>query len=255
VELTRRGARLLLIVRNRQRAADCEREFGGDIRAFVADLSSLNEIRNVAEEILSHAPRIDVLINNAGVVSRRRTTTVDGFETTFAVNHLAYYLLTRLLLDRLKHSGPARIVNVASDAHRSYTLDFDDLQNQRQYRIFAAYGKSKLANIMFTYELARRLEGSAVTANALHPGWVATRLGLDDGLLSGVVGAVSRVFARPPARGAETGIWLASSPEVEGITGKYFVDCRERTTNPASLDRESQRRLWEISAKMVGLQP
>jgi NAD(P)-dependent dehydrogenase (short-subunit alcohol dehydrogenase family) len=260
VELARSGASLLLVARDRVRAADTEREIrklsnGGAVRTFFADLSLLSEVRRVAGEIHDHSARIDVLLNNAGVVQRLRTTTADGFETTFATNHLAYYLLTRLLLDRLRQSRPARIVNVASEAHRPYSLDFDDLQNERRYRVFTAYGRSRLATLMFTYELARRLEGSGVTVNALHPGWVATRLGLDDGLLSRVVGAVSRACARTPERGAETAVWLAASPEVEGVTGKYFRDCREYESNAVSRDRYAQQRLWEVSARMVGLEP
>jgi NAD(P)-dependent dehydrogenase (short-subunit alcohol dehydrogenase family) len=160
-----------------------------------------------------------------------------------------------LLLDRLKQSAPARIVNTASEAHRRYSLDFDDLQNEQRFGWFSVYGKSKLANLMFTYELARRLEDSGVTANAFHPGWVATKLGLDGGPLSRVIGAISRVLARSPERGAETSIWLASSPDLEAVTGKYFYNCREQQSNAASRDREAQRRLWEVSARLVGLEP
>ena len=260
VELARQGAVLLLVARHRGRAEDAEREIrklsgSNTVSTFFADLSSLAEIRHVAGELLDHTERIDVLLNNAGVVQRSLVMTVDGFETTFATNHLAYYLLTRLLLGRLQQSQPARIVNVASEAHRWCPLDFDDLQNERRYRMFATYGKSKLANLMFTYELARRLEKSGVTVNALHPGWVATHLGLDDGPLSRAVGALSRICARTPERGADTAVWLASSPEVKGVTGKYFLDRHEIQSNAASRDREAQRRLWEVSAQMVGLQP
>jgi NAD(P)-dependent dehydrogenase (short-subunit alcohol dehydrogenase family) len=260
IELARQGATLLLVARHRGRAEAAEREIrklSGSIAmsTFFADLSSMSEIRRVAGEILNHTPRIDVLLNNAGVVQRSRVMTVDGFETTFATNHLAYYLLTRLLLGRLQQSQPARIVNVASEAHRWCSLDFDDLQNERRYRTLATYGKSKLANLMFTYELARRLENSGVTVNALHPGWVATHLGLDDGLLSRAVSAVSNICARTPERGADTAVWLASSPEVRAITGKYFLDRHEIQSNAASRDHEAQRRLWEMSAQMVGLKP
>jgi NAD(P)-dependent dehydrogenase (short-subunit alcohol dehydrogenase family) len=261
IELARRGANLLIIARHRGRAGEVERQIlalraGGTVRTFLADLSSLVEIRRIARELLDNAPRIDVLLNNAGVVERSRTTTVDGYETMFATNYLAYYLLTRLLLDGLRQSSPARIVNVASEAHRFGALDLNDLQSNLRFRAFPVYGKSKLADLMFTYELARRLEGSGVTVNALHPGWVATNLGLQkNDLLSRVVGAVSRICARTPERGAETAVWLASSPEVEGLTGKYFQDRRELQSNAASRDLQAQRDLWDTSARMVGLQP
>jgi NAD(P)-dependent dehydrogenase (short-subunit alcohol dehydrogenase family) len=258
-ELAGAGARLLLIARHEGRAKQTEREIRersreAVVQTFLADLSSQREIRRVAEEVLAAAPRIDVLVNNAGVVQRRRTVTADGFEATFATNHLGYYLLTRLLIGRLQESRPARIVNVASDAHRLYPMDFDDLQSERKYRLFRTYCRSKLANLMFTYELSRRLEGTGVTVNALHPGWVATQLGLDDGLLSRGVGIFSRLCARTPEQGADTAIWLASSAEVEGVTGKYFQDRRELQSNVASRDPENQRRLWEISARLVGLE-
>lgn len=258
IELARAGAQLLLIARHEGRAKEtgrairerCPEAF---VQTFLADLSSQHEIRRVAGEVLASAPRIDVLVNNAGVVQRTRTVTTDGFETTFATNHLGYYLLTRLLISRLQESSPARIVNVASDAHRLYPMDFDDLQSERKYRLFRTYCRSKLANLMFTYELSRRLAGTGVTANALHPGWVATRLGLDNGLLSRGVGIFSRLCARAPEQGADTAIWLASSFEVEGVTGKYFQDRRELQSNAASRDPEAQRRLWNISAGLVGL--
>jgi retinol dehydrogenase 14 len=261
LELAQQGADLVLVARHRGRAAELEQEIrslscGGEVQTFVADLSCLADVRRVAGELLDHVPRMDVLINNAAVVERSRTTTSEGFETTFTTNYLACYLLTRLLLDRLRESRTARIVNVASEAHRSHSLDFDDLQNHQRYRALQAYGRSKLADLMFTYELARRLEGSGVTVNALHPGWVATGLGLQKkDLLSRVVGVISRVCARTPRRGADTAVWLASSPEVDGITGRYFVDRREYESNAASRDRESQRRLWDVSARLVGLEP
>ena len=260
IELARQGASLLLIARDPARAANVEREIRelcgrNAVTAFFADLSSMAEIRRAAAEILDHSKRIDVLLNNAGVVQRSHTTTVDGFETTFATNHLAYYLLTRLLLDRLHQSRSARIVNVASEAHHGVSLDFEDLQNQRHYRVLAAYRKSKLANLMFTYELARRIENSGVTVNAMHPGWVATRLGMDGGFLSRTISAVARVCARTPEQGADTAVWLASSPEVDGVSGKYFLDRREIQSTDTSKNAESQRLLWESSAKMVGLAP
>jgi NAD(P)-dependent dehydrogenase (short-subunit alcohol dehydrogenase family) len=172
---------------------------------------------------------------------------------TFALNHLSYFLLTLLLLDTLKASSPARIVNVASDSHRGRRLDFNDLQNQKSYNVMKAYGRSKLANVLFTYELARRLEGSGVTANVLHPGSVATRIWEKGGLLNPLISLVMRRVSYTPEQGAQTSIYLASSPEVEGVTGKYFTKCKAVRSDPASYDEAVAKKLWEASLKLVGL--
>jgi len=183
-----------------------------------------------------------------------RQLSVDGIEMTFALNHLAYFLLTNLLLDTLKASTPARIINVSSDAHSGGKIDFDNLQGERSYSSFGPYGNSKLANILFTTELARRLEGTGVTGNALHPGFTSTGFGKNNpGFLMKIMGAVIPLIARSPEKGAETSIYLASSPEVQSITGKYFVDCKETQPAPQAADRTVARRLWDVSAEMVHL--
>jgi NAD(P)-dependent dehydrogenase (short-subunit alcohol dehydrogenase family) len=218
-----------------------------------ADLSSLKEVRRLAEEVQDRAGRLDVLINNAGVTLLQRATTVDGFEATFATNHLAYFLLTGLLLPRLRQSSPARIVNVASDAHRFGRLDLDDLQNERRYRAMRVYAQSKIANILFTQELARRIAGTGVTANALHPGGIRSNLGRSEGPLAEALRRVVGVFLKSPEEGARTSLYLASAPEVEGVSGRYFARCRERTPAAHARDPEAARRLWERSEELTGL--
>jgi NAD(P)-dependent dehydrogenase (short-subunit alcohol dehydrogenase family) len=192
-----------------------------------------------------------VLVNNAAGVFLRRQETVDGFEKTFALNHLNYFMLTNLLLDVLQASAPARIVNVASDSHRDAELDLDDLQLAEGYNPMRAYGRSKLANVLFTYELARRLEGSGVTANALHPGFVNTHLGKSNWLVRIALTPIHWLFAKSPREGAQTSIYLASSPEVAGVSGKYFVDCEPTRSAPASYDEAAAQRLWEVSATLT----
>jgi NAD(P)-dependent dehydrogenase (short-subunit alcohol dehydrogenase family) len=256
--LARLGARVRMVGRSRERGEASQRriraETGSDtVELHLADLASLTEIRRLAEELLEACPRIDVLVNNAGVVNLRRSTTVDGFETTFAVNHLAYFLLTNLLLDRIRASAPARIVNVASHAHRFGALDLDDLQSERRYRAMQTYGRSKSANILFTRELARRLEGTGVTANCVHPGGVGTRLGTHNGGLGRVAMRLARPFLRTPARGAETSIHVATAPELEGVSGRYFARCRETRPSPAATDPATAARLWELSSEMTGV--
>ena len=215
--------------------------------------SSQNEVRRAAALIGDRHPQIHVLINNAGVFTRRRELTADGLEQQFAVNHLAYFLLTNLLLDRLKEAVPSRIINVSSGAHGGSHLDFADLQGERGYDGNQAYSRTKLANILFTYELARRLMGSGVTANCLHPGVIATRL-LADYMGATVAGsAPARTFGAKPEKGAETIVYLASSPEVDGVTGKYFVNKRSVTSSRESYDEAAARRLWEISERLTGL--
>jgi retinol dehydrogenase-12 len=227
------------------------------VYGLLADLSSFQQIRNLADEVQRRTTRLDVLVNNAGALFLRRQLNQDGIELTFALNHLAYFLLTNLLLDLLKstalQAGEARIVNVSSAAHRGERIHFDDLQFQHGYSGMRAYGQSKLANLLFTYELARRLADSGVTANALHPGFVASRFATNNGLLVKTGMRLMHFVALSPEEGAQTSIYLASSPEVKGITGKYFVKRQPKRSDPTSYDEEAARRLWEISAQMVGL--
>jgi NAD(P)-dependent dehydrogenase (short-subunit alcohol dehydrogenase family) len=251
--LAGRGLRLALVARNREKAETTAREIRaatGDaaIDLFQADLAQREQIRRVAAQLLDRYPRIHVLLNNAGVVNLRFEETPDGLETTFAVNHLAYFLLTELLLDRLRASAPARIVSVASDAHRWGRLDLDDLEfRRRPYKAMQVYGTSKLLNILWNQELARRLEGSGVTANCLHPGGVNTGLGDNNGSVLAALGKVVKLFMRSAEKGADTAVWLATAPELEGVSGLYFADRRERRPSREAQDPEAARRLWEIS--------
>jgi retinol dehydrogenase 14 len=222
------------------------------VDAFAADLSVQAGVRRLAVQVLDTYPRLDVLVNNAGGFWAHRHVTADGLEHTFALNHLAPFLLTSLLLDRLTASAPARIVTVSSGAHARARIDFDDLQGERTYSGQRAYGQSKLANVMFTYELARRLEGTGVTATVLHPGVVRTSFGAEDqaAYLAAMIG-VARLFMKTPAQGASTPVYLASSPQVEGITGRYFVNRKPRTSSKASYDAAAAARLWQISADLT----
>lgn len=251
------GARLVLIGRDRARgdaavARIKARVAEADVTLRYADLSLLGETSRLAAELADGLPRIDVLINNAGAMFTTRSVTADGLERTFALNHMAYFTLTNRLRDKL--AAPARIVNVASEAHRGRSLDFADLQAARHYRGFAVYGRSKLANILFTRELARRLAGSGITANCLHPGFVASRFGDNNGGLFRLgLGLAKRLVALSPEQGAETIVYLAASPEVEGISGGYFDKCRPKQPSRAARDDEAARRLWEESARLAGL--
>jgi len=253
IELAKAGATVVIVCRSRERGEAARRDISRKSRndaveLMVADLSSQREIRRLAAEFEDKHDRLDVLVNNAAVMLKHRSVTTDGIETTFAVNHLAYFLLTNLLLPSLERSGPARVVNVASTAHHSGRIDFDDLQNERGYSMMGSYSGSKLANILFTYELARRLEGTGVTANCLHPGVVATSLFRE---LPKLILAPAKLFFISPEKGAETSVYLAMSPEVEGITGKYFIKRREARSSPASYDDEVARRLWQVSASLT----
>jgi retinol dehydrogenase-12 len=227
-----------------------------DVRFLRADFASLQEVRRLAHEVVASVPRLDVLINNAGGASLSRTVTQDGYETTFAVNHLAPFLLTSLLLDKLKQSGPARIVNVASRAHRGQEIDFDDLMSTRDYRVMRTYGRSKLANILFTRTLAKRLAGSNVTANCLHPGLIATGIGQTNAVtrLAWKLTVVLR-GGISVEEGAKTSLYLATSPEVAGLSGGYYVKCRlaELQTRPEAVSDVVGERLWKMSEELVGL--
>jgi NAD(P)-dependent dehydrogenase (short-subunit alcohol dehydrogenase family) len=256
--LAAKGARLVLIGRDPARgeaalAAIRRRTPKAEVSIRYADLSRLDALRTLAAG-LHGLSRIDVLINNAGAMFWRREATADGLERTFALNHMAYFVLTALLRDKLQASSPARIVNVASDAHRGARLDFDDLQMQRNYSGMTAYSRSKLANILFTRELARRLEGTGITANCLHPGFVNSRFGDNNAGLVGLGTKVAKqLFAISPERGAETPVYLASSPEVEGRSGGYYHQCAPATPSAAAQDDAAARRLWEESARIAGV--
>ncbi len=259
--LAQRGATVVVTGRDAERTETARGAIasrtGGDVRGVSFDLGSLGDVRRGAEALLDIVDSLNVLVNNAGLVLSERRMTQDGFEATFATNHLGPFLLTNLLLKRLRESGRARVVNVASTAHSSARrgLDFDDLQSERRYRPMAVYGRSKLANILFTRELARRLSGSSVTANCLHPGTVATGFARD-GDASGLLALGVRLikpFVLTPAEGAKTSIYLAASPEVEGVTGEYFIKCRPAKPSKAARDDEAARRLWATSAQLVGL--
>jgi NAD(P)-dependent dehydrogenase (short-subunit alcohol dehydrogenase family) len=220
---------------------------------LIADLASQDEVRRLAAEILSRYPRVDVLINNAGAVFGSRQVSVDGIELTWAVNHLAPFLLTNLLLERLIASAPARVITTASAAHSRSAIPFDDLQAERSYGTlgWGRYGQTKLANVLFTRELARRLEGTGVTANCFHPGFVGSGFNQNNGWLMRKAMQASRLVARSPEKGAETLVWLADSAEVSGTSGGYFVDRREVRPSVAARDADAARRLWEVSEVQV----
>ena len=259
VELARRGARIVFVARNplRRDTTLARLSVANDKAkhaAYLADISKLSEMKRVAGEIAAAEPRIDVLINNAGAVFGRRETTQDGLELTFATNHMAYFVVTNLLLANLKATPGARIVSTSSDAHKSGKLDFEDLQSEKKYSSFRAYGTSKLCNILFTRELARRLAGTGVTANCLHPGFVSTGFGDNNGgLMRFVFGALKKVAAITPDDGAKTIIYLASSPEVAGQSGFYYYKCAPLAPTAAAQNDADAKRLWEISAKIAGV--
>lgn len=261
-ELARMGAHVIVVGRSQARIdetiGEIKQQTGSSkIDSLKADLSSMAAIRRLTEDFMARYDRLDVLVNNAGAFFQKRQESVDGFEMTFAVNHLNYFLLTNLLLDVLQASAPARIVNVSSDAHIGGPLKLDDLQSRQSYggSGFLAYGQSKLANILFTYELARRLAGTGVTANALHPGFVATGFGKNNSGFMRLAMSVMQLFALTPEQGADTIIYLASAPEVEGVSGQYFEKRKAKSSSPHSYDEDAARRLWEISEKLTTLVP
>jgi NAD(P)-dependent dehydrogenase (short-subunit alcohol dehydrogenase family) len=257
VDLAGMGATVVIVARDATRGeavvAEIKAKTGYTAGLLLADLSSLEDVRKVAREFRARYDRLDVLVNNAGAVFSRRSVTVDGLERTFALNHLAYFLLTNLLIDLLRTDAPSRVVNVSSTAHKGAVLDFDDLQIEQKYSGWRAYGRSKLANILFTHELARRLQGTGVTANSLHPGVVSTGFNKNNGILMRLAMTVARPFLISPQKGAQTIVYLASSPEVAGVTGEYFINCTATTSSPVSYDDEAARRLWEISARLTRL--
>ena len=258
IALAGMGATLALVCRNKSKGEAVVKTITGqtknnNITLFVADLSSQAEIRMLAAQLNEKYPHIDVLVNNAGAINKDYILTVDGIETTFAVNHLAYFLLTNLLLEKLKAAPKARIINFASMASMFGKINFVDLNLEKGYSSWKAYSQSKLANIIFTYELAKKLENSNVTANCLHPGVVKTRFGKELKGFFGFVFKKMEFFMRTAEKGAETAIWLASSAEVEGITGKYFQDKKAIKSKNVSYNAEVQHKLWEVSEKLTNL--
>jgi len=264
-ELARLGADVTIIGRSSERSqaavdriqqalAASNGQTPGSISSITADLSDLNQVQRAAQEYRLRNDRLDVLVNNAGGFFWKRQDTVDGYELTFALNHLNYFLLTRELLPLLESSADgqhSRVVNVSSDAHQSGRMDFDNLQFERGYNGWLAYSNSKLANVLFTFELARRLQGSPVTANVLHPGFVRTNFAKNNGLLFRLAKPIADLAAIPVDEGAQTSIYLASSPDVEGVSGEYFVKSQPIRAAAQAYDGASARRLWEISEEMV----
>jgi NAD(P)-dependent dehydrogenase (short-subunit alcohol dehydrogenase family) len=257
--LANRGATVVVHGRNRLAVETvcrmiAERTRNSDVTGAVADFSSLEDVRRMAGELRSRYDRLDVLVNNAGTVTTRRRTTADGYEWQFGVNHLAAFLLTESLLPALERSASGRIVTVSSRAHLRATIDLDDLNwERRKYHGMRAYGASKLANVLFTFELARRLDGTKVTANCLHPGVVATNIFKEPRVVAWIMKIVGRWLLLSPEDGAATSVYLASSPEVASANGKYFDECREAAVNPIAHDAVLARRLWEVSERLTGL--
>ncbi len=257
VELARRGARIVLVARNLQRADDAMARLtvaNHDVQHAVhfADLSHLADMKRVAADIAAAEPKIDVLVNNAGAVFAEREITSDGLEMTFAVNHMAYFVVTMGLLERLKATPGARIVSTASDAHKAGRLDFNDLQTEKNYRGFRVYCTSKLCNILFTRELARRQQGSGVTAVSLHPGFVATRFADNNrGLMGNAFGVLKKIAAISPEKGARPIVQLASSPEVAGKGGGYWHKCAPAQPSAAAQNDADAKRLWDVSERLA----
>jgi NAD(P)-dependent dehydrogenase (short-subunit alcohol dehydrogenase family) len=251
------GADVVVTGRNRERGevalAEIRRQSGSEkVTLLLADLAVQAEVRGLAQSFLERRDRLDVLVNNAGLIQSRRTETPDGIELTLAVNHLAPFLLTNLLLDLLEKSAPSRIITVSSEARRGAEIDFDDLNSERRYRAFRVYGMTKKANILFTYELAQRLRGTGVVANCVHPGGVNTRFGDNNRSLGTLIFRALKPFMRTPERGAETIVYLASSPEAAQMSGRYLTDGEE--VSPAQPREEvAQKRLWEVSEHLTNL--
>ena len=256
--LAQQGATVVVVGRSMEKSAatvrQIERQTGNSsVEFMLADLSSQHDIRQLAEGFKRRYRRLDVLVNNAGAMMFSRQESVDGIEMTLALNHLSYFLLTNLLLETLKSGAPSRIINVSSSAHHRAEIDFEDLENLKRYGGFQTYARSKLENLLFTYELAKRLEGTGVSVNALHPGLVATNLMANNGAIGRVMKVLLGLRGMSVEEGAQTSIYLASSPEVEGITGQYFVKQKAVQSSQASYDKSAARRLWQVSAELTGL--
>jgi NAD(P)-dependent dehydrogenase (short-subunit alcohol dehydrogenase family) len=257
LQLAKLGSTIIMVCRDKVKGEEARSDIitlsgNESVELFIADLSSLTSVRQLVTDFLASHEKLDVLVNNAGVLMSKRTLTVDGLESTFAINHLAHFLLTQLLLDTLKKSSPARIINVSGDIHKFVsTIDLDDLNGDQSYGAWNRYNQSKLANLLFTYELARRLDPKEVSVNALHPGVIRTNLVRSIKLVKIVSKTLGLLFMKSASKGAETSVFLASSPDVEGITGKYFIKKKEKKSSKASYDIDLQKSLWEISEKLT----
>jgi NAD(P)-dependent dehydrogenase (short-subunit alcohol dehydrogenase family) len=256
--LAKLGATVAIVSRDRAKGeaalADIRANSGNqNVDLLVADLSSMQSVRQLAADFRAKYQRLDVLINNAGTFLPKRVPTVDGYEAVLATNHLGHFLLTNLLLDLIRRSAPSRIINITSDAHKGAVVDFEDLMGEKKYSGFKSYSQSKLANILFSYELARRLEGTGVTVNCLHPGMVRTGFGKDQGGLFSIVIKAAGPFMMSPEKSARAAVYLASAPELEKVTGKHFAKGKERESSKESYDTAAAERLWQVSAELTKL--
>ncbi|HIN25849.1 MAG TPA: SDR family oxidoreductase [Candidatus Marinimicrobia bacterium] len=254
--LAEKGAKVIIVGRNPEKSATVLAELKSssgneNIDLLMADLAVMQEVRDLAEQVISHYDRLDVLLNNAGGYFAKHELTSDGLERTFALNHMSYFLLTNKLMELLKSSAPARIVNVSSDAHYGVDMDFENLNGEQEYKAWKAYQKSKLANVLFTYELLKKVPAD-ITVNCLHPGFVATNFGHNIGGFFGpVVKIAQRISAIDPEEGAKTSIFLCSAPEVKGVSGKYFYKCQPKTSSRESRNMDTGKRLWQISSDIA----
>jgi NAD(P)-dependent dehydrogenase (short-subunit alcohol dehydrogenase family) len=258
IALAKMGAQVIMVARNPKLGQDALTEVikissNRNVELMLCDFSSLANVRKLAQEIITKCPKLDILVNNAGKTFGTRGVTVDGFEWTFGVNHLAPFLLTNLLLPLLKKSAPARIVNTASVAHIFGHINFKDIMAEKKYAEFTAYAQSKLANVLFSAELSKKLAGTHVTSNSLHPGVVGTHFAAAGGTFLKIFYSLFKLFMKTPAEGAKTTIYLASSPEAEGVTGKYFSNCKAITPSKEARDASVAKRLWELSEKLTGI--
>lgn len=257
-ELAKMGAHIVMLCRNKEKAEPVKQEImkltsNDKVELVIIDLADLNSVKTAATEINNKYEKIDVLLNNAGGYFQERKLSTDGFEYTFAMNHLGHFLLTNLLLDKIKTNGEARIINVSSAAHNMGKINFDDLMSKKEYSGMKVYGTAKLANLFFTYELAKKLSDTNITVNALHPGVVNTNFGANAKGVMKIIITLMKPFMRSANKGAETSIYLAASPSVEGISGKYFIGKKEKPSSKESYDKEISKHLWEESVKLTGL--
>lgn len=254
--LAEKGAKVIIVGRNPEKSATVLAELKSssgneNIDLLMADLAVMQEVRDLAEQVISHYDRLDILLNNAGGYFAKHELTSDGLERTFALNHMSYFLLTNKLMELLKSSAPARIVNVSSDAHYGVDMDFENLNGEQEYKAWKGYQKSKLANVLFTYELLKKVPAD-ITVNCLHPGFVATNFGHNIGGFFGpVLKIAQRISAIDPEEGAKTSIFLCSAPEVKGVSGKYFYKCQPKTSSRESRNMDTGKRLWQISSDIA----